>query len=315
VNRRRAVLAATLSAACFVAGCSTDDTPPTTLPPATSSTSLPGTETSTPTTSESPVASTTLTTVTSKPSTTDATTTTTEPLETLELAVYFIRGDKVALAHETVPRTVATTRAALEHLFAGPGPAEMASGLSSSIPSDAELIDAAIANRIATIAMRGSFDSDGLHELRLPLAQIVYTVTQFPTVDAVVVELNGSPVEVVGTDGVIVDHPLSRADFEEEIPAIFVDGPAPLDEVDRLFRVHGTANVFEATFMVRLTDADGQVLYEHFQMATSGTGTRGTFDFTLDATMAAHGTAMLRLWEPSANDGSDTNVVEIPVVI
>lgn len=140
-------------------------------------------------------------------------------------------------------------------------------------------------------------------------------MTQFPTVDAVVVELNGAPVKVLGPDGLIVDHPLSRRDFEEETPAIFVEDPAPFDEVDQMFRVHGTANVFEATFMVRLTGPDERVLYEHLQMATSGTGTRGTFDFTLDATTAAHGTAMLRVWEPSAKDGSDTNVVEIPVVI
>jgi hypothetical protein len=72
-------------------------------------------------------------------------------------------------------------------------------------------------------------------------------------------------------------------------------------------------NVFEATFMVRLSDATGRVVYEHFQMATSGTGTRGTFDFVIEVVEATLGMGSLRLWEPSSRDGSDTNVVEIPL--
>lgn len=69
--------------------------------------------------------------------------------------------EKIALAHETVSRTVVTTRAALEQLLAGPDPTETAIGLSSAIPSDAQLVDAAITNRLATIVLTGSFDSDG----------------------------------------------------------------------------------------------------------------------------------------------------------
>ena len=45
-------------------------------------------------------------------------------------------------------------------------------------------------------------------------------------------------------------------------------------------RVTGTANTFEATFNYELNDTDGKVVDKNFVTATSGTGTRGTFDFT-----------------------------------
>lgn len=137
--------------------------------------------------------------------------------------------------------------------------------------------------------------------------------TQFPTVSSVVLLLDGERVTTFGGEGIVIDHPLTRADFEEQTPAILVETPAPFDEVVFPLRLTGTANVFEAVFMIRLTDAAGTTFYEQPAMATSGTGTRGTFDITIEATPAAHGTGIVRLWEPSARDGSDTNVVEYPV--
>ena len=48
-------------------------------------------------------------------------------------------------------------------------------------------------------------------------------------------------------------------------------------------RVTGTANTFEATFEYELRDSAGKVVDSNFVTATSGTGTRGTFDFTTKA--------------------------------
>ena len=48
----------------------------------------------------------------------------------------------------------------------------------------------------------------------------------------------------------------------------------------------------------------------HFVTATSGTGTRGTFDFT---TKAVDDPATLVVFETSAEDGSRTREVEIPL--
>jgi len=78
--------------------------------------------------------------------------------------------------------------------------------------------------------------------------------------------------------------------------------------------VTGTANTFEATFSYELTDTDDLIVDENFVTATSGTGTRGTFDFTTDPfTVPFDGVGSLIVFERSAKDGSRINLVEIPL--
>ena len=52
---------------------------------------------------------------------------------------------------------------------------------------------------------------------------------------------------------------------------------------------------------------------ENFVTATSGTGTRGTFEFTTEAAGAFDDVGTLVVFEPSAEDGSRTKLVEIPL--
>jgi germination protein M len=241
--------------------------------------------------------------------------TTTAHSEEIVVSAFFVRDEHVALVDRTVPHTVATGRAAVSELLAGPTEAERELGLSTTIPAGTRLTDVSISSSgTATVDLSAEFESGGgSMSMSMRLAQLVFTLTQFPTVSAVVLAIEGTPVTAFGPEGIVLDHPLTRSDFEHLTPAILVEGPAPFEAVGPQVRVHGTANVFEATFMVRLSDATGRVLYEHNQMATSGTGTRGTFDFVIEVGAATPGVGSLRVWEPSAQDGSDTNVVEIPI--
>jgi germination protein M len=129
------------------------------------------------------------------------------------------------------------------------------------------------------------------------LAQIVYTLTQFEDIDAVE-----------------VDRRYTRADFEEQTPSVLVESPLPFAEVTSPITATGTANTFEATFHYTLTDTDGLIVDENFVTATSGTGTRGTFEFTTDEyTVPFDGIGALIVFERSAEDGSKMNIVEIPL--
>jgi hypothetical protein len=74
--------------------------------------------------------------------------------------------------------------------------------------------------------------------------------------------------------------------------------------------VNGTANTFEATFEYDLV-MGGKVVAHHFETATSGTGTRGTFSFTVPVTRS--GLAKLVVFESSAENGRRIHVVEIPL--
>ena len=72
-------------------------------------------------------------------------------------------------------------------------------------------------------------------------AQIVYTLTQFPTVESV--EIGGKS--------------YTRADFEEQTPSVLVESPLPFEEVTSPLRATGTANTFEANFNYELVDSEG----------------------------------------------------------
>ena len=130
------------------------------------------------------------------------------------------------------------------------------------------------------------------------IAQVVYTLSQFDP---------KKPVEVAGKS-------YTRSDFEEMTPAILVESPLPFAAVSAPLRVTGTANTFEATFEYDLTDPNGKVLSHNFVTATSGSGTRGTFDFTIPFE-APNGLGKLIVYERSAANGSKTHVVEVPLTL
>jgi immunoglobulin-like protein involved in spore germination len=127
-------------------------------------------------------------------------------------------------------------------------------------------------------------------------AATVYTLSQFAP---------RAPVEVDGKR-------YTRADFEDLTPTILVESPLPFQAVSAPLRVTGTANTFEATFAYELLDPAGKVLSHNFETATSGSGTRGTFEFTVPFE-APNGLGKLVVFENSAADGSRIHQVEIPL--
>ena len=135
-------------------------------------------------------------------------------------------------------------------------------------------------------------------EAREATAEQVYTLSQF------------DPAKPVAVDG----KSYSRADFEDLTPAILVESPLPFASVTSPLRVWGTANTFEATFDYELLDGAGKVLSHHFVTATSGSGTRGTYDFTIPFE-APNGLGKLVVFEESAADGSRIHQVEIPLTL
>lgn len=257
--------------------------------------------------------------VTSTATTTNAGTTTASDTGDQEpsrrtLRVYLVRDERVAAAERVVDSTEGVGAAALHELFAGANDLERAAGLSSAVPQGTELLGLAIANGVATVDLSRPFDSGGgSTSMQLRVAQVVYTLTQFPTVQRVRFRLEGRPVEAIGGEGVVVEPPVGRAAFEQQTPAILVEAPAPGAIVASPLRVRGTANTFEATLFIRVVDASGRTLFDNFLTATSGSGTRGTFAATLEFEVEREGPGSLIAYERSAEDGSEIHAVRIPV--
>ena len=56
--------------------------------------------------------------------------------------------------------------------------------------------------------------------LQLRLAQVVYTVTQFPTVTAVRFSIDGTPVNVFSGSGIVLSHPVRRSAYRSLAPVV-----------------------------------------------------------------------------------------------
>ena len=74
----------------------------------------------------------------------------------------------------------------------------------------------------------------------------------------------------------------------------------------------GTANTFEATFDLEILNSSGVRAAWRFVTATSGSGTRGTFDTTISFPHT-DGPITLVAYEPSAANGKPVHVVRIPL--
>jgi germination protein M len=216
------------------------------------------------------------------------------PVEPAEASVYFLRDGKVWPVSRQIPALDAADlpTAALTELFAGPTEQEGSElQLTTGIPEADEEPDVSVDDGVAAVRLDVQLVDEAL-------AQVVYTLTQFPTVELVEIQ----------------ERIVTRADFEDETPAILVESPLSFEEVTSPLRVTGTANTFEANFQYELTDTDGRIVDQNFVTATSGTGTRGTFDFTTDPfTVPFDGVGELIVFESSAKDGSRINLVEIPL--
>ena len=240
------------------------------------------------------------------------------PEGTITYEVWFTHGEPVFVTYRTQDRTPAVGRAALEALLAGPDSFERGYGLGTQIPDGTQLLGLTIADDgVAHVDLTSEFESGGgALSMQTRLAQVVYTLTQFPTVQGVLFRLDGQPVKVIGGEGVVVDRPLRRRDFAEFLPPILVTSPALGQTVESPVVVRGSANVFEANVSVQVLDSAGKEIASTFTTATCGSGCRGTYavpvpyevDEEQEGTIVVHD-------DDAAGSGRPPHEVRIPVTL
>jgi len=195
----------------------------------------------------------------------------------------------------------------MHELLDGPSASERSASpsISTTVPAGTELLGISIKDGVATVDLSGAFESGGGSASTLGrLGQVVYTLTQFPTVDTVAFRIDGRPVAVFGSEGIVLDGPVGRrldrfgqTMFENLLPSIFVDRPAWGAALGNPGRVTGTANTFEAHFTYALLTGSGRVLRQGPVMADCGSGCRGSFDFTIGYSVARAQWGTLRVIE------------------
>lgn len=223
--------------------------------------------------------------------------------DTITIQLWFTRADRLAPTRRTRPATLATSRLALTELAAGPSAAEGRAGLENGLPAEPGLAIGGISDRVATVEAAPEFYAGGSTAVRLRQAQVVYTLTQFPTVARVRFLAGGDPTSA----------PVGRNQFTDLLPPVVVLDPVIGQHVTSPITVTGTADVFEATVNVRVLDGAGRQLATAFTTATCGSGCRGDYRVTLSYRSANAGAGTLEAYQVSPQDGSRRDVVSVPI--
>jgi germination protein M len=240
-----------------------------------------------------------------------------EGTETTTYEVWFALGDKLFATRRTQEATRRIGTASLEALLAGPSRDEAAASVSTAIPAETRLLGLSIEDGVATVDLSSEYESGGGSlSMFLRLGQVVYTLTQFPTVDAVRFHLDGEPVDVFSGEGIVLDDPVTRKDYEDLLPMIIVERPLVGERVSSPLEIEGSANVFEANVTVRVLDARGRELARTFTTATCGTGCRGDFSVAVPFATAGEQRGTLVVSDDDADgDGSPQHEVRIPLTL
>ena len=235
------------------------------------------------------------------------------PGEEMAVRVYFLRGEKLGVAERQVPKSDAVATAAMTALCLGPNADEKQAGLGTAVPAGTGLLGLSVEDGVATVDLSGDFASGGGSlSMQARVAQVVYTLTQYPTVKRVDFRLNGEPVTALGGEGLVLEPGQTRADWRDFEPTIFVERPGVGAVVGSPFVFEGTAMVFEGSFMVELADVTGQLLVKLPVQASAGGPERGDFRESLvyDTTVTS---GTLIVYDQSMEDGSRQDEVRIPL--
>lgn len=228
-----------------------------------------------------------------------------EPGTLFVASPYFLRDGFVGAGQQQLAPGPDVARAALDALSNGPTEADRAAGLGTAIARGVRVNGFEVDGNVATVDFNRAFETA---DTRPQVAQVVYTLTQFAPITQVKFLVDGQP---NGATGVL---PIGRRELEPITPPVLVESPTPGLAVTATFAFAGTANTFEANVPWRVEAVGGTTLAQGAATATSGTGTRGTFQTQITVN-GYTGPAVFVTYVVDMATGAETSVVRVPFTI
>lgn len=135
------------------------------------------------------------------------------------IPLYFVEGGRLFPVLRNVDALEPLPAAALRALLAGPSDREQRLSITTAIPSTARSLGVSVSNGVATVDMSGEFEDPApSDEVRLRVAQVVWTLCHEANIHAVTFMIDGSPISVVTGRGTPAAHPVQPADYQEVAP-------------------------------------------------------------------------------------------------
>ena len=144
----------------------------------------------------------------------------------VDVRIYLLRDERLAVTHRQVEGP-AVLRNALAELLEGPTDSERAAGLHTEIPHGTTLRDLNLANGLATVDLSRDYErGGGTLSMTARLAQVIFTATQFDNADEVLFWLDGAPVEFFGGEGIVLGEAQQRRNVDWALTkGIIIDSP------------------------------------------------------------------------------------------
>lgn len=236
-----------------------------------------------------------------------------------EGAMYLIREER------DIPQTPTVARAALEELIKG----SKETGRISFIPKDSKVNMVRVDNSVATVdfskeVLKANVGSEGE---ALGIAQIVNTLTEFPSIKKVRLTVEGRDKGAINGRNIedwwghigLYDQPFSRNESVVQgnkisTNTIQIEEPQTYTQVENPLRIKGKAFVFEAQFNVRIIDKNDTRLVEKSVMSEGADW--GPFDTTiLYPAPKEPGIGKVLFFYYSPKDGREVTMGSVPVFL
>jgi spore germination protein GerM len=133
-----------------------------------------------------------------------------------DVSVYLLKLDEKTerIYLSPVKRTVTEKdilASALENLIKGPTQHEKERGFITAVPSGLKIRSIAVNGRTAEIDFNNAIEEGAAGDILLKrVQQIVYTSTQFDSVNSIIIKINGQRRKSMGSDGFSIGGPLKR---------------------------------------------------------------------------------------------------------
>jgi hypothetical protein len=243
----------------------------------------------------------------------------------------------------SIPKTQSIAKAAVEELLKGlEGQDSIDEGRqkvkfentkreewTSFLPKDAKVLSVKIKNGIATV----DFDRKiltanvGAEGEELGIHQIVNTLTEFPTIEAVRFTVEGKSGGTIGGRKIedwwghigLSWQPFKRNTAliyggKVETSNIHVETPRAFSIISNPLKISGTVQVFEATFKARVIDKNNTVLADEQVMASGYNWGKFSKNIVFKAPKAP-GKGTVLFYYNSPKDGSEVSLGTVPVII
>jgi hypothetical protein len=219
-----------------------------------------------------------------------------------------IAGCRLAVGESRTTTSEDVARAAIEALMAGPNEGEVANQLGSNIRKLATFNRLTVEGDLATIDFNRYFETA---KTRPQTAQIVYALTQFPSIKRVQILVDNL------TNGAIGANPLTRDDVAEFTPPILLEGPTLNATVPHRFKATGSAVSADGVVHYRVESFDGVRHDEGTAPVLGPEGQRGTILIPITLPPTVTGPVLLLVFEEGTSGPATevTTPARIPLVV